>query len=381
MAAFRTSLRLARHVPIAPARVLPARAAIPAVRAFSTGAGVPKPEAPKNSNSSILFVLALAAVGVSGYFLVDEPTLASWVGLPDRTTGKGGLAGEADYQKVYNAIANLLENEKYDDGSYGPVLVRLAWHSSGTYDKETNTGGSNGATMRYPLEAGDGANAGLEAARNLLEPLKKKFPWISYSDLWTLGGVAAIQELGGPVIPWRPGRQDAPPEKTPPNGRLPDAAQGAQHLRNVFYRMGFNDQEIVALSGGHVLGRCHPNRSGFDGPWTFSPISFTNDFFNLLVNEKWEPKKWDGPFQWEDVGTHTLMMLPTDYALIEDASFKKTVQKYAKDEELFFKDFASVFSRLLELGVPAENFDAGAKGLEKPGPLTFKTTAEQENSK
>jgi catalase (peroxidase I) len=43
----------------------------------------------------------------------------------------------------------------------------------------------------------------------------------------------------------------------PPNGRLPDASQGAQHLRDVFGRMGFNDREIVALSGGHTLGRCH----------------------------------------------------------------------------------------------------------------------------
>jgi catalase (peroxidase I) len=43
----------------------------------------------------------------------------------------------------------------------------------------------------------------------------------------------------------------------PPNGRLPDASKGAQHLRDVFGRMGFNDREIVALSGGHTLGRCH----------------------------------------------------------------------------------------------------------------------------
>lgn len=389
MAALRTSLRLACHAALAPR--LPVRA-VPAVRAYSTEPPKPAPQpeakpAPqpsqpeqKNSTSSILFVLGLAAIGVSGYFLVDEPTLASWVGLADRPTGKNGLASEADYQRVYNAIAALLEDENYDDGSYGPVIVRLAWHSSGTYDKESNTGGSNGGTMRFPTEANDGANAGLEAARRRLEPLKKKFPWISHGDLWTLGGVTAIQELGGPVIPWRPGRRDEPESESPPNGRLPDGAQGAQHLRNVFYRMGFNDQEIVTLSGGHVLGRCHRNRSGFEGPWTFSPVSFTNDFFSLLVNDKWEPRKWDGPFQWQDLGSHSLMMLPTDYALIEDSSFKKHVQKYAKDEDLFFKDFANVFSRLLELGVPAQNFEAAAGGLEKPGPLVFKTTADQENA-
>lgn len=395
MAAFRTSLRLARTAALATPRIATPRVAFPAVRAFSTQPEAPKPEAPKPeapkpeapkpegskiSTGSIAFVLALAAIGVSGYFLVDEPTLASWVGLTPRLSGRDGLPGEKDYQEVYNAIAALLEDESYDDGSYGPVVLRLAWHNSGTYDKATNTGGSNGGTMRFPYEAKDGANAGLEAARIRLEPLRKKFPWISHADLWTLGGVVAVQELGGPIIPWRPGRVDLPESESPPNGRLPDGAQGAQHLRNVFHRMGFNDQDIVTLSGAHVLGRCHTYRSGFDGPWTFSPVSFTNEFFTLLLDADWEPRKWEGPVQFQDIGTRSLMMLPTDYALVEDPTFKKFVVKYAKDEQAWFKEFTRVFSVLLELGVPQSNFDAAAKGLEKPGPITFKTTAEQENA-
>lgn len=59
-------------------------------------------------------------------------------------------------------------------GSYGPILVRLAWHSSGTYKKEDGTGGSNGATMRFRPEAEHSANAGLHVARELLEPVKKQ---------------------------------------------------------------------------------------------------------------------------------------------------------------------------------------------------------------
>ena len=55
--------------------------------------------------------------------------------------------------------------------------------------------------------------------------------------------------------------------------------------------MGFNDQEIVALSGAHALGRCHKDRSGFEGPWTFSPTVLTNDYYRLLVDEKWQWKK------------------------------------------------------------------------------------------
>jgi cytochrome c peroxidase len=72
--------------------------------------------------------------------------------------------------------------------------------------------------------------------------------------------------MGGPAIPWQSGRVDAmDPSAVTPDGRLPNAESGplgadksdSDHLRNIFYRMGFNDQEIVALSGAHALGRCH----------------------------------------------------------------------------------------------------------------------------
>jgi len=232
------------------------------------------------------------------------------------------------------------------------VFVRLAWHAAGTYDKNSKTGGSNGATMRYPPESTDGANAGLDQARNFLEPIKKKFPGISYADLWTLAGVVAIEEMAGPKIEWRAGRSDEPADtkKVPPNGRLPDAAQGQDHVRNVFYRMGFNDQEIVALLGAHTLGRCHTSRSGFDGPWTNAPTTFSNEFFRVLVEEKWTERNWKGPKQYQD-STGKLMMLPADLALIKDPEFKKWVDAYHKDENLFRDHFAKAFAKLLDLGV------------------------------
>ena len=81
-----------------------------------------------------------------------------------------------DYQKVYDVVARRLDDiDDYDDGSYGPVLVRLAWHCSGTYDAETKTGGSNGATMRFDPESDHGANAGLNLARLFLEPVKGQY--------------------------------------------------------------------------------------------------------------------------------------------------------------------------------------------------------------
>jgi len=257
---------------------------------------------------------------------------------------------QVDYAAVRKAIADILDKDNYDDGSIGPVLVRLAWHAAGTYDKKSNTGGSDGATMRFVPESGHGANAGLDTARAFLEPIKQKFPQITYADLWSLAGAVAIEEMGGPHIPWRAGRADKSDGTfCTPDGRLPDATKGAAHLRDIFYRMGFDDQGIVALSGAHTLGRCHPTRSGFSGPWTRAPTTFSNLFFVELTQNKWTPKKWNGPAQYEDP-TGDLMMLPTDLALIQDDKFKKYVDAYAKDEERFNKDFAQAFVKLQELG-------------------------------
>ncbi|KAF2759483.1 cytochrome c peroxidase-like protein [Pseudovirgaria hyperparasitica] len=260
-----------------------------------------------------------------------------------------------DYQKVYDAIAKRLEEESdYDDGSYGPILLRLGWHASGTYDASTQTGGSNGATMRFAPESDHGANAGLSTARAFLQPIHAHFPWLTHSDLWTLAAVCAIQEMQGPKIPWRPGRADRDVAFCTPDGRLPDARKEQSHLRAIFGRMGFeHDREIVALSGAHALGRCHVDRSGFEGPWTFSPTVLTNEYFKLLLGETWRWRKWDGARQYEGVGgSRGLMMLPTDMALVKDKGFRRYVEVYAADNEAFFRDFADVVMRLFELGVP-----------------------------
>lgn len=236
-----------------------------------------------------------------------------------------------------------------------PIAMRMAWHGSGTYDKNTCTGGINGATMRFEPESTDPDNAGLHIIRALLEPVKQNNPGLSYADLWAVAAVAAIEFLGGPTVPFNFGRtDDADGRRCPANGRLPDALEGADHLRAVFGRMGFNDQEIVALSGGHTLGRCHSVRSGFDGPWTSKPLRFDNEYFVNLIRLDWVKRDWDGPLQYEDKQTGKLMMLATDIALIQDPIFKKHVETYARDKDQFFRDFARAYGKLISLGCPEE---------------------------
>ncbi|KAJ3348665.1 L-ascorbate peroxidase 3 [Allomyces javanicus] len=342
-----------------------------AIRAAALRRAALSTAAPSGGSSKVPIAIALIAASAGAYYYGVQSYPAIKQSAEQAKADKAAAAAveEApkepeplDYRKVAADIAELLDDVDYDDGSYGPVFVRLAWHASGTYNKADGTGGSNGATMRFGPEAGDGANAGLDVARNRLEPIKAKYPQISYADLWTLAGVVAIKEMGGPSIPWKAGRTDAvSAESCPPQGRLPDASKDRKHVREVFNRMGFDDREIVALMGAHVLGRCHPDRSGYHLPWTYNPTTFTNAYYTLLQSEYWKKEKnWDGPMQYVNKkGTGDIMMLPTDMEMLWDRTFKQYVKEFANDEQVWFDAFSSAFKKLLELGVqfPAEAQD------------------------
>jgi len=278
-----------------------------------------------------------------------------------------------DWDAVRKEVVQLMEDDEYEDSSYegaipGPLLLRLAWHSSGTFCKHTSSGGSAGSTMRFEPEVSWGANAGLKYAQDLLEPIKKKFPQVSYSDLWIFAAIVAIEEMGGPKIAFTPGRKDKASGKECPlwegsthkDGRLPGADAGspdktAAHLRYIFNRMGFDDKEIVALSGAHGLGACHTDRSGFWGPWTRAPTTVSNEYYRELLENVWTIKTthkgmpWTGPMQFEDP-TGELMMLPSDIVLIQDKAFRKHVELYARDSDAFMKDFGAAVGKLFDLG-------------------------------
>eukprot|EP00227_Mantoniella_beaufortii_P009288 CAMPEP_0197590930 /NCGR_PEP_ID=MMETSP1326-20131121/12303_1 /TAXON_ID=1155430 /ORGANISM="Genus nov. species nov., Strain RCC2288" /LENGTH=367 /DNA_ID=CAMNT_0043156243 /DNA_START=48 /DNA_END=1151 /DNA_ORIENTATION=- len=261
---------------------------------------------------------------------------------------------EARFAGLRADIVKLMKK----DSDFGPTMVRLAWHSSGTYDAMSKTGGSGGGTIRFKEELAHGGNAGLDKAIERLEPVKRKHPDVSWADLIAFVGVVSIQEMGGPKVNFSYGRVDEmdPSTSVTPDGRLPDADKGdgpgkktRKGLRDVFGRMGFGDREIVALSGAHALGRCHADASGYVGPWTGTPLLFNNSYFVLLRGLKWTPNDAAAKLQYQDPSGQ-LMMLPSDIALLEDRKFKKYVDEYAKDQGVFFADFVRAFEKLETLG-------------------------------
>lgn len=215
-----------------------------------------------------------------------------------------------------------------------PIMVRLAWHDSGSYSAVDGTGGAN-ATIRFVPESEIDANNGLGIARKLLDSIKAQVD-MSHADLYQLASVVAIEYSGGPKIPFTLGRKDLPASMCAPDGRLPDANKKMDHLRDIFYRMGFNDKEIIVLSGAHCLGRAHKERSGFEGAWTKEPLKFDNSFYKEILSPNPDPN---------------LLRLTSDMTLLDDPEHKALVESYASDQDKFFADYVLAHQKLSELGM------------------------------
>ncbi|MBY8986233.1 MAG: catalase/peroxidase HPI, partial [Candidatus Lokiarchaeota archaeon] len=184
-----------------------------------------------------------------------------------------------------------------DFGNYGPLFIRMAWHSAGTYRMGDGRGGGGSGSQRFaPLNSWPD-NANLDKARRLLWPIKKKYGGkISWADLMILAGNVALESMGFKIFGFGGGREDiwesekdiywgseqdwlgderysgdrdlenplaavqmgliyVNPEG--PNGN-PDPVAAARDIRESFGRMAMNDEETVALiAGGHTFGKCH----------------------------------------------------------------------------------------------------------------------------
>jgi len=184
-----------------------------------------------------------------------------------------------------------------DYGHYGPLFIRMAWHSAGTYRVHDGRGGASYGTQRFaPLNSWPD-NANLDKARRLLWPIKQKYGnKISWADLMVLTGNVALESMGFKTFGFGGGRQDVwepqedidwgpesewlgdqryQGERVLSNplaavqmgliyvnpegpGGTPSALQAAKDIRETFARMAMNDEETVALiAGGHTFGKAH----------------------------------------------------------------------------------------------------------------------------
>ena len=205
-----------------------------------------------------------------------------------------------DLAAVKKDIAELLTTSQEwwpaDWGHYGPLMIRMAWHSAGTYRIHDGRGGGSRGTQRFaPLDSWPD-NANLDKARRLLWPIKQKYGRkLSWADLMILAGNVALESMGLKTWGFGGGRQDVwSPEDIDwgaetewlgenrykgdrqldkpyaavqmgliyvnpegPNG-VPDSLAAARDIRETFTRMGMNDEETVALiAGGHTFGKSH----------------------------------------------------------------------------------------------------------------------------
>lgn len=145
-----------------------------------------------------------------------------------------------------------------------------------------------------------------------------------------MASAVAIELMGGPVLPMKYGRVDVATEnECPKEGNLPDAcpANPEQHLKDVFYRMGFNDQEIVVLSGAHTVGRAFKDRSGTGREKT----KHTGDEGGDSWTKEW--RKFDNSYFTDilEQSDKELLVLPTDNVLKDAECYSSYVKKYAED--------------------------------------------------
>ena len=265
--------------------------------------------------------------------------------------------GTLDLTAVKADIAETLTTSQpwwpADFGNYGPLMIRMAWHSAGTYRATDGRGGGGTGQQRFaPLNSWPD-NVSLDKARRLLWPVKKKYGQsLSWGDLMILAGNVALETMGFETFGFGGGRPDVwepdddvywGPETTwladeryqgdrelekplaavqmgliyvnpeGPNGN-PDPLASARDIRETFGRMGMNDEETVALiAGGHTFGKTHgaaPDTNIEDNPEAAGlenqGLGWKNNFgtgkgddtitSGLEVTWTYHPTRWDNEF-------------------------------------------------------------------------------------
>ena len=345
-------------------------------------------------------------------------------------------------EDLYKLMTDSQDWWPADYGHYGPLFIRMAWHSAGTYRTADGRGGGGTGNQRFaPLNSWPD-NVNLDKARFLLWPIKKKYgKKLSWADLMILAGNCALESMGLKTFGFAGGREDIwhPEEDVywgaekewlatsdKPDSRYsgkrdlenplaavqmgliyvnpegpdgnPDPVASGKDIRETFARMAMNDEETVALvAGGHTFGKCHgagdaaqlgpePEAagieeqglgwknsmgdgkgentitSGIEGAWTYNPIRWDNEYFEILFGYEWELKKSPaGAQQWHPkdgaasdsvpdahnpAKKHAPMMTTADLALRMDPIYEPISRRFFENPDQFADAFARAWFKL-----------------------------------
>ncbi|HYH31348.1 MAG TPA: catalase/peroxidase HPI [Pseudonocardia sp.] len=328
-----------------------------------------------------------------------------------------------------------------DFGHYGPLVLRMTWHCAGTYRIHDGRGGAAAGMQRFaPLNSWPD-NRNLDKARRLLWPVKQKYGRrISWADLMVFAGNRALETMGFPTFGFGGGRVDVwepdedvywGPEHTwlgdsrhggvrdlekplaadqmgliyvNPEGpnTVPDPLMAARDIRSTFRRMGFDDEETVALiTGGHTFGKTHgaadPDRhlgpepegaaleeqglgwasghgsgkgadtitSGLEGTWTATPTRWDSSFLENLFGVEWDVALSPaGLWQWiprdgagagtvpdahDPSRTHAPTILTTDLALRVDPGYEPIARRFLEHPDQLADAFARAWFKLTHI--------------------------------
>src|SRR5271170_1572957 len=306
-----------------------------------------------------------------------------------------------DLAAVKREIAGVLTDSKdwwpADFGHYGPLMIRMAWHSAGTYRISYGRGGAGAGQQRFaPLNSWPD-NVSLDKARRLLWPVKKKYGRkLSWADLIVLTGNVALESMGletfgyggGRVDTWEP-EEDVywGPETTwldderysgdrelaepfgavqmgliyvnpqGPNGN-PDPLAAARDIRETFRRMAMNDEETVALiAGGHTFGKTHgaADAKKYVGPEPEGATIEEQGYEWELTKSpagayQWTPKNGAGagtvPDPHDTSKRRSPSMLTTDLALRFDPAYEKISRRFFEHPDQLADAFARAWYKL-----------------------------------
>ncbi len=343
-----------------------------------------------------------------------------------------------DIDEVIKDLKDLMKkSQKWwpaDFGHYGPLFIRLAWHSAGSYRIFDGRGGARDGSIRFPPRINWPDNISLDKAIKLLWPIKKKYgKKLSWADLIILSGTIAFEDMGMKILGFSLGREDifepdesvywGPEEEMLSSkrgkeenverplaatemgliyvnpegpGGNPDPLQSAKEIREIFARMGMNDEDTVALvAGGHSFGKCHgaasdkylgkdPSSSpvemqglgwkfeygtgkgpdtftsGFELTWSPTPTKFGIYYLKLLFEYEWELMKSPaGKYQWvakdapeiipdahDPNKKHKPMMLTADLAFRYDPQYAQICKKFIENPDEFEKAVARAWFKL-----------------------------------